>query len=66
MITSKHYSTELNKEWWIIPGGSIEEMEDPRDAAQREVYEEGGVTGSITRSLGQVVVSEEAWSPHSY
>lgn len=37
---------------WIFPGGGIEPSEDPRQAASREVKEEAGVVGPITRCLG--------------
>lgn len=53
-MTSKHYNSDKN--WWLVPGGSIEPDEDPKSAAEREVCEESGVTGQILRSLGQVVV----------
>jgi len=53
LITSKHFNSERN--WWIVPGGSIEADEDPMIAAEREVYEESGVKGRILRSIGQVL-----------
>lgn len=56
LITSKHFNSERN--WWIVPGGSIEADEDPMIAAEREVYEESGVKGRILRSIGQVLVSD--------
>ena len=40
-----------------MPGGSIEVEENPKIAAEREVYEESGVKGRILRSIGQVLVS---------
>lgn len=57
LITSKHYNAETNRNWWLMPGGSIETMEEPRLAAEREVNEESGMKGDIVRCLGQVVVS---------
>eukprot|EP00914_Ancora_sagittata_P010783 GHVO01021045.1.p1 GENE.GHVO01021045.1~~GHVO01021045.1.p1 ORF type:complete len:157 (+),score=12.34 GHVO01021045.1:150-620(+) len=37
---------------WIVPGGGIEPTEDTATAALRELEEEAGARGSITRSLG--------------
>jgi 8-oxo-dGTP diphosphatase len=36
---------------WLIPGGTIEEHESPRHACVREVWEEIGLTLTITRLL---------------
>jgi 8-oxo-dGTP pyrophosphatase MutT (NUDIX family) len=45
-------SSSRNKHCWIIPGGGIEDNENPEDAAEREVYEEAGVQGRLGRLLG--------------
>jgi hypothetical protein len=45
-------SSSRNKQHWIIPGGGIEDNENPEDAAEREVYEEAGVQGRLGRLLG--------------
>ena len=37
---------------WIVPGGGIEDNENPEEAAEREVYEEAGVQGRLGRLLG--------------
>lgn len=39
------------KEGWLIPGGSVEENESPREACEREIKEELGLTISITTLL---------------
>ena len=47
LITSRRHA-----DCWIVPGGGIEYNENAKDAAEREVYEEAGVQGSIRRLLG--------------
>jgi 8-oxo-dGTP diphosphatase len=37
---------------WDIPGGFCEQHEHPRDAAERELFEETGVRGRATSLLG--------------
>lgn len=45
-------SSSRKSNCWIIPGGGIESDENPEDAAEREVYEEAGVSGRLGRLLG--------------
>lgn len=45
-------SSSRNNGNWIVPGGGIESNENPEDAAAREVYEEAGVKGRLSRFLG--------------
>ena len=49
---------------WIIPKGSIEPGEKPKQAAIREAMEEAGVQGQVVECLGGFVQprGEEAWS----
>jgi 8-oxo-dGTP pyrophosphatase MutT (NUDIX family) len=42
----------------VIPGGGIEESENPQEAAEREVFEEAGVRGRLGRLLGVFEVYE--------
>lgn len=51
-------SSSRNKNFWVIPGGGIEDNENPEDAAEREVYEEAGVQGRLGRLLGIFEVFE--------
>ena len=37
---------------WDIPGGFCDQREHPRDAAERELFEETGVRGRATRLVG--------------
>jgi ADP-ribose pyrophosphatase YjhB (NUDIX family) len=37
---------------WIFPKGHVEKHEDARDAALRELEEEGAVTGDVVAELG--------------
>ena len=41
--------TTLSGKRWIVPKGSIDEGERPRDAASREAEEEAGLIGVLTR-----------------
>lgn len=43
----------LKRVQWETPGGKIEEGEEPRDAASREVAEETGLQVEIIRELGR-------------
>ncbi|MBW1956251.1 MAG: NUDIX hydrolase [Deltaproteobacteria bacterium] len=45
-------SVEPMKGYWCLPGGFVELHETPEDGALRELYEETGLSGKITRLLG--------------
>ncbi|KAH8153929.1 uncharacterized protein LAJ45_01696 [Morchella importuna] len=43
------------KNHWVLPKGGYETDEaNPEDAATREAWEEAGITGKVTKSLGEI------------
>lgn len=46
---------------WELPGGKIEETEEPEQAAQREVAEELGISVSIIKKLGEKSFEEDGY-----
>lgn len=48
------YKNFRNKyEGWVLPKGTVEEGEEFRDTALREVYEEAGVKAKIVKYIGK-------------
>jgi len=45
-------SVEPKKGYWCLPGGFLEVRETPEEGALRELFEETGLSGKITRLLG--------------
>ena len=45
-------SSSRTPDRWVVPGGGLEPNEDSVEAALREVMEEAGVRGQLTRALG--------------
>ena len=54
---------ELQSGWWLIPGGGLEEGENPETCVIREVEEE---TGLIVRPLRQFLVMNEYYEEYRY
>lgn len=49
-------SSSRTPDKWIVPGGGLEPDESSLEAAEREVMEEAGIRGTLSRSLGQFEV----------
>ena len=47
-----------NPDKWVVPGGGVEPTEEIATAAVRELEEEAGARGTITRCLGVFEVSQ--------
>ncbi|KAL3867786.1 hypothetical protein ACJMK2_040633 [Sinanodonta woodiana] len=45
-------TSSKNKDGWVVPGGGVEPLEEPRIAAVREAFEEAGARGHLGRHLG--------------
>jgi 8-oxo-dGTP diphosphatase len=53
-------SIEPGKGLWCLPGGFVNDDEDPRDAARRECREEIGAAVDITRLIGVYHIAKRA------
>lgn len=47
------------KNYWVLPGGYIEYNEDPREAVQRELKEETGVSASLGTFLYTYLIDND-------
>ncbi len=52
VLLARYVSPWGDGSWWTLPGGGVEQGEDPYDAVIREVAEETGCDGVIERLLG--------------
>lgn len=51
---------DRDSEAWQMPQGGVDEGENPRDAALRELWEETGVTGDLVEYVGET----DGWLPY--
>lgn len=51
LVLYKNYHNKY--EGWVLPKGTVEEGEDHKDTAIREVKEEGGATATIIKYVGK-------------
>lgn len=49
-------TSSKDREKWVVPGGGVEPLEDPRNTAEREALEEAGVRGKLGRHIGMFEV----------
>jgi 8-oxo-dGTP diphosphatase len=59
LVRESHPEWEPEQEPWVIPGGKLEDGETPRDAAEREIFEETGVVAKVGPLLGVYVARGE-------
>ena len=58
LLAMGHDEDQPDRAWWFTIGGGIEEGEDPRAAAVREVFEETGLRLDAHELVGPVPVSD--------
>ena len=55
LLAMGHDEDQPDRAWWFTIGGGIEEGEDPRAAAVREVFEETGLRLDAHELVGPVL-----------
>ena len=52
IMLNHEYRYVIDKYCWEIPGGGIDQGEDPKEAAKRELYEETGIKADKVEKIG--------------
>ena len=52
VLLARYVSPWGDGSWWTLPGGGVEQGEDPFDAVIREIAEETGLDAVVERLLG--------------
>ncbi|HEY3515395.1 MAG TPA: NUDIX domain-containing protein, partial [Kribbella sp.] len=52
VLLARYVSPFGDGSWWTLPGGGVEQNEDPFDAVTREVAEETGYESVVEEMLG--------------
>jgi 8-oxo-dGTP diphosphatase len=55
LVRESHPEWEPEQEPYVVPGGKIEDGETPRDAAEREIFEETGIVAKVGPLVGVYV-----------
>jgi ADP-ribose pyrophosphatase YjhB (NUDIX family) len=61
LVRESHPEWEPEQEPYVPPGGKVEPGETPREAAEREIFEECGVVAKAGELLGVYVSKADEW-----
>ena len=61
LVRESHPEWEPEQEPYVPPGGTVEAGETPREAAEREIFEECGVVAKVGPLVGVYVLTAEDW-----
>ena len=61
LVRESHPEWEPEQEPYVPPGGTVEPGETPREAAEREIFEECGVVAKAGPLLGVYVAKADEW-----
>jgi ADP-ribose pyrophosphatase YjhB (NUDIX family) len=61
LVRESHPEWDPEQEPYVPPGGTVEAGETPREAAEREIFEECGVVAKVGPLVGVYVLTAEDW-----